>query len=642
MKWVWCIAVCLCLVPGLLAAGAVEDDALADGASRLVELQQDDGGWDWPLDDGNPANPSPKNTVGPIAMGLAEAYWNSPTLGALDALEAAGGLLLTKVGNFSPCDGYMAMMLDSVFGGTTYRDFVRANFYELLEAGTYVSAKGPTYDTAGYIASIYANRGSYPGTYANLATWDVGMGLVGAVAAGVDATEWIAGTKTGVERLVEPWYYDIIGLAGALYGLAFAGEEFDPASGAHAASSSLSDLAQTLSSYQIEGGGFSWVSCYITPGNETVQETAYAILALNEVARTGYLEELEGAADWLVLFQLLTGGWENYTGGGENNEITGEALWGIYATYLNQVLVDASIGTDAGFGVGYVPFASIQAAVDIAQGFGSTVLVAHGDYVGDLAVSGKVNILSQVGSASHTSIRGNVALSSGGVRIGAPFQGFSVHGDINVAAGVDASTIHINWNDLYGNVANGGLGTLDAQYNFWGTANPDYIAGRVSGAVNYANYLPYSADVAYADILGLIAQGAASSVDEAIERLFIMLSLPPIEPTIPPMVGILPAVAGGGGEVSLPSGTYAVGTAIAGALQIIDSVTGEPIGDALVTLSLVGPSGGIAAYVLATYDPETGSYSYSIDTEGLDPGTYTLIIQVNGAVEVIELEITEG
>lgn len=640
MKRVLCLAVCLCLALAFLAAGAAEDTALADGASRLVDLQQDDGGWDWPLYDGDPTDPSPTNTVGPIAMGLAEAYWNSPTPGALNALDAAGGLLLSKSGNFSPSDGYLAMMLDSVFGGTTYRDYVQANFYDLLEAGTYIR-KGVAHDTASYIASIFSNRGDYPGTYANLATWDVGMGLVGAVAAGADSTEWIAGTKTGIERLVEPWYYDVIGLAGALYGLAFAGEEFDPTSGAHAAGASLADLAATLAEYQIDGGGFSWISCYIDSGEESIQETAYAILALNEVARMGYLAELGGAADWLVAFQHATGGWAGYWG--ENNELTGEAMWGIHATYLGQVLVDVTTGTDDGFGFGFVPFASIQAAVDIAQGFGSTILVAHGDYVEDLSVTGRVNILSQVGSAAHTSIAGNVAIAAGGVRIGAPLQGFTLNGDVTVAAGVDASTVHINWNNLLGTVRNNGTGTLDARYNFWGTADRRAIAGRVAGDVSFSHYLPYNADAAYADILALIAAGIASNINEAIERLFVMMSLPPIEPTVPPAITILPApAAGGGGEAGLPSGAYGAGEVISGALQIIDPVSGEPIPDAVVTLSLVGSDGGIDAYIRAEYDAETGTYSYTIDTEGLTPGTYTLIIQVNGAAQTIELEITEG
>ncbi|MCK5246616.1 hypothetical protein KAR02_06935, partial [Candidatus Bipolaricaulota bacterium] len=54
-----------------------DDDAMQDGGARLEALQNNDGGWDWPLDDGNPGSTSPVNTIGPIAMGLARGYWNS-------------------------------------------------------------------------------------------------------------------------------------------------------------------------------------------------------------------------------------------------------------------------------------------------------------------------------------------------------------------------------------------------------------------------------------------------------------------------------------------------------------------------------------------------------------------------------------
>ena len=50
----------------------------------------------------------------------------------------------------------------------------------------------------------------------------------------------------------------MIGLAGAVYGLAAGGEDYDPVAGEHAAASNLSDLAAILASYQIDGGGFAY------------------------------------------------------------------------------------------------------------------------------------------------------------------------------------------------------------------------------------------------------------------------------------------------------------------------------------------------------------------------------------------------
>jgi hypothetical protein len=64
-------------------------------------------------------------------------------------------------------------------------------------------------------------------------------------------------------------------------------------------------------------------------GNETIQETAYALLALNEFDSATYASDILSAASYMIGAQIGTGGWENYAGAGENNEITGEALWAI-------------------------------------------------------------------------------------------------------------------------------------------------------------------------------------------------------------------------------------------------------------------------------------------------------------------------
>jgi hypothetical protein len=148
---------------------------------------------------------------------------------------------------------------------------------------------------------------------------------------GADTQPWIDGAKAEIDELDGNEYYDVIGLAGAVYGLAFVGEDFDPAAGEHAAAESLSDLADILASYQIDGGGFTWNSAYTLPGNddETIQETAYAALALDKVDPVVYQGAISGAVNYLVSVQLDTGGWKNWAGGNENNEITGEALWAI-------------------------------------------------------------------------------------------------------------------------------------------------------------------------------------------------------------------------------------------------------------------------------------------------------------------------
>ena len=298
------------------------------GGDRLVAMQYSNGAWGWPLT----SPPTYSNIHGPIAMGLAKAYEATGDAGQYTALSNAGAYFLTKKegngtvadkGSFSASDGYLAYELDTIFGGTTYTDYIKAEFYDKLAAGTYTRA-GVDYSTATYVGLIQASRA---GT--NMAAWDIGMGLAAAALVGADTTAWIAGTEAEINELNVSQYYDVLGLAGAIYGLSTAGVAFDPTAGAYAAAGSLQDLGTSLASYQLSTGGFTWSPGAMDEGmdNETIQETAYSILALNSLL--GFNTQVDNAANYLITAQLGTGGWENSSGSGENNEVTGEALWAI-------------------------------------------------------------------------------------------------------------------------------------------------------------------------------------------------------------------------------------------------------------------------------------------------------------------------
>ena len=301
---------------------------IQNGGDRLVEKQYTDGSWGWPLN----APPTYSNILGPIAKGLVQAYNYTFSASQLAAIVKSKTFLLNKTNNFSVGDGYLAKAIDEVLGGTTCRDYVNANFYGLLALGTY---KG-IYSTQSYIQKIIDDRASWG--QANMAAWDIGMGLVGAASCGVSGTElnyWKDGTKTKINELNTSDFYDVIGLAGALYGLAFVNEPFDPTAGSYSSASSIQDLAVILQSYQISNGGFTWYPGSMTIGDQTNQETCYAILALSQVSRLDYITNILGAADYLSSVQLSSGGWDNYFGDpdGENNELTGEALWGYTEAY---------------------------------------------------------------------------------------------------------------------------------------------------------------------------------------------------------------------------------------------------------------------------------------------------------------------
>ena len=298
--------------------------ALTNGANQLTATQNADGGWGWPL-----TGTSATNTVGPIAMGLAQAYRLTHDSTHYSALIKAGVFLLAKTNTFSPSDGYLAAQLDRVFGVTTYTDHVKTCFYNKLASGTYDrKGLGTLYSTEQYVQSIRTSRA---GAQANMAAWDIGLGLVGAASVGADTSAWIAGTKAEINELDGGNYYDVIGLAGAIYGLAFVNEDFDPTAGQHVAASTLTDLADILATYQLASGGFTWNSNYVIDNdfNEAIQETAYAVLALDAVSPTAYAVGTLNAREYLISVQLGTGGWEQYSGSGENNEVTGEALWAL-------------------------------------------------------------------------------------------------------------------------------------------------------------------------------------------------------------------------------------------------------------------------------------------------------------------------
>jgi hypothetical protein len=393
---------------GLASAAAIDvQPALQAGGDRLVALQNDDGGWDWELDDGNPATGSALNTVGPIAKGLAEAYSVTGDAAQWAALGDAGGLLLFKT-KFSTSDGYLAAALDDAFGGDTYVSFVKTNFYDALAAGTY-DRDGTTYNTEEYVNFV---RNYRSGQSANLAAWDMGMGLVSAASCGVTGTElqyWIDGVKAEINELDDYddesniMYHFSEGLAGALYGLAFVGEDIAPTTGYYAGAANIGELFDGLAALQNPNGGIIWHPYYTLEDdqNEGTQKTAYAILAFNEYDRSAYLDNIIAAADYLMSIQLPTGGWDNYptvgsyAASGENNEITGEALWGISVAY--DFPTEVWVCETGSCGHPGVEFASIQEAVDnVAEG--GIVYVAPGIYAENVVIDKQVNI---IGSGSE-------------------------------------------------------------------------------------------------------------------------------------------------------------------------------------------------------------------------------------------------
>jgi hypothetical protein len=311
-------------------------DTITDGAERLISLQNKygDGGWDDPLDDGNRYRmDSPTDNIAQIGLGLAQAY---ERLTASDrdnccvALQKAGDLLRMKSGNFSPCDGLFAKQLDRILNTTIYTAYVKTNFYDALEAKTYSGYEG--YSTADYVNETLA---AYDGTYEG---WYLGLSLASAKAVGASSTTaWASGVRSALEQLSNGTtnQYRVSDLAGSVYGLASANvTTFEPLQGGpFSGASSLASLTGALASLRSTTTGAFKVDSNSGTGSESVETTAYAMLALS-AADSRYQTDVYAAANYLrgVHLPKLSGvprGWEDRAADGENNATTGTALWAL-------------------------------------------------------------------------------------------------------------------------------------------------------------------------------------------------------------------------------------------------------------------------------------------------------------------------
>ena len=126
------------------------------------------------------------------------------------------------------------------------------------------------------------------------------------------------------------------------------------------------------------------------------------------------------------------------------------------------------------------------------------IILNHGSYSMEEPIVESCVLSSETGSTCNTVIKEDphkdVHIGTEGVffghREGFTSRGFTVEDDIVVDPGVNAAEVHLNWNDLHGEVRNKGEGTLDAAYNWWGDLDP---ADDVQGQVGYHPYLPEEA-----------------------------------------------------------------------------------------------------------------------------------------------------
>lgn len=251
-----------------------------------------------------------------------------------------------RFGTFTPV---FMLELAGRSDNSTFATFVATELFDELAAGTY----GPDdFDTAGWIDSIEVGRS---GAWINLRPWEFHTLIPTARALGSPGQDALFeqavldGLATLDNSDPNVVYSDVIGLAGAVRGLAFAARSTFPAISAPLdpgvdGIDTLAALTAYLAGLQNADGSWDWHSNLTAPGitDEDLQTTAYALLALLEVdalTAPSYVAATQAARDWLVSQQLPNGGFPEWPGGDENTEVEGEALTAI-AAFDARIFVD--------------------------------------------------------------------------------------------------------------------------------------------------------------------------------------------------------------------------------------------------------------------------------------------------------------
>jgi len=303
-----------------------------------------------------------------------------------------------------------------------------------------------------------------------------------------------------------------------------------------------------------------------------------------------------------------------------------------------------------------------------------TILVMDGDFTVAEPITDGVTLQSANGTC-QTTISGTLTVDVGGVLIGAIRRGFEIHGAIGVSAGVDASTIHINWNDIYDVVTNGGTGRLDATFNYWGEDGPDTVGFvdvypylpvpsctligymddygfRVMEAITFADLLLRGLPVGKAELAILLMEAYGLEFDDAMglvkeyglglaKRAFHTADT--LEEFLVLLTGYKKSGGGGGGGAADGGqGTYTIGSPVPLFIALADPFTGEPVTDAIVSFTvtrmLAGGTPEFVSFGVLAYDATAGGYSFSLDTTGFAPGEYTVWIGTDDG-RFVEYEI---
>ena len=300
-------------------------------AFRLLATQNADGGWEWANPDTNPSDTSPDNTLGVTAQGMLDAYKHLGLTRLLDAsIVTYDGMVVRALDPLSDThrirgpDIPFLVELSEVTGVSTYADFAKDRY----ESAVAEFGGGTATGFAEFFRDDEIDQ-SLPA----LISWDINHNTQGALALDryFPGEGYFAEAVEMAEVLYDSLYvdrvdFDLTNPAQTYYWFSVTGAlEAFATTGTHP--TEVVDLTvRLLGSQSSSDGGFisgpTW--------QETIQPTAYAIMALTEVG--GQDRAVVSAINYLVGTQELNGGWleANWGGGTECTEISSEVVQAIY------------------------------------------------------------------------------------------------------------------------------------------------------------------------------------------------------------------------------------------------------------------------------------------------------------------------
>lgn len=292
--------------------------SIKKAADRLVETQNEDGGWDWTNPDTDPATgvPSRVHTLGVTAQGVLDAYrltenpaYLAACIKTYDGMAAQGPDWRIR----GPDLPYL-VELSEVTGEEDYADFALDKYKDALDKVGEGTAKG----LAEWIVVI---REPYPG----LISWDIDHYLQGASALHRYFAEerYLNDAKAMAEVIYKAYFGDSPALdfeddTQSYYWLAHTGAiQSFATTGIHP--DKMHELKEALINSQGEKG------CFLDGVYCDPQVTAYAVIALLKIAEK---DSAAKGVDHLMTVQNGNGCWTYGTT--EYTEVTSEAAQAIH------------------------------------------------------------------------------------------------------------------------------------------------------------------------------------------------------------------------------------------------------------------------------------------------------------------------